>query len=200
MTPVEKPFSQACENNKEPILAILKTAFAGSTRVLEIGSGTGQHAVHFAGNLPHLHWQTSDLPENHAGIEQWLLDASLSNLSAPVALDVSQQAWPVGFDAVFTANTTHIMPWPAVVEMIARIGSRLPAGGVFCQYGPFKYNGDYTSPSNASFDRWLKEIDPARGIRDFEALRELADHAGLSLVEDHAMPANNQLLHWVKRG
>lgn len=195
----DKPFAPSCENNKAPILEILLDAFSDRSLVLEIGSGTGQHAVHFAAALPHLHWQTSDLEENHPGIKLWLEEAALSNLYPPVSLDVTQPDWPEGFDAVFTANTTHIMPWSAVIEMIGRIGQQLPTGGVFCQYGPFNYNGRFTSDSNAGFDRWLKEIDPARGIRDFEAVEQLANEAGLTLVADHSMPANNRLLVWRKQ-
>lgn len=195
----DKPFAPSCENNKAPILEILLDAFSDRSLVLEIGSGTGQHAVHFAAALPHLHWQTSDLEENHPGIKLWLKEAALRNLYPPVSLDVTQPDWPEGFDAVFTANTTHIMPWSAVIEMIGRIGQQLPTGGVFCQYGPFNYNGEFTSDSNAGFDRWLKEIDPARGIRDFEAVEQLANEAGLTLVADHSMPANNRLLVWRKQ-
>lgn len=200
MPTADKPFSQSCENNKEPILAVLRDAFAQRRHILEIGSGTGQHAVHFAAHMPHLNWQTSDLPEHHDGIRRWLDEAGLDNVRPPLTLDVTQPHWPEGFDGVFTANTTHIMPWPAVIVMIARIGALLPAGGVFCQYGPFNYAGAYTSDSNARFDRWLKQVDPARGIRDFEAVAELAERAGLVLEADHALPANNRLLHWRKRG
>lgn len=195
----EKPFSQASENNKAAILQVLESAFAEVSQVLEIGSGTGQHAVHFARHLPHLQWQTSDLEQHHPGIALWLAEAQLSNLAPPLPLDVTQTEWPaLIFDAVFTANTTHIMPWQAVECMFARIGERLPAGGVFCQYGPFNYDGRYTSDSNARFDLWLKSADPARGIRDFEAVEALARAAGLALRRDHEMPANNRLLEWVK--
>lgn len=197
---MEKPFSQACENNGTAILEILKNAFSERRQVLEIGSGTGQHAVHFATHLSHLQWQTSDLAANHAGILMWIEDVGPANVHPPLELDVADSEWPGGFDAVFTANTTHIMPWSAVVEMFAGIGSGLPDGGVFCQYGPFNYGGRFTSESNAGFDRWLKDIDPGRGIRDFEAIEKLASRAGLQLVFDHEMPANNRLLEWVKRG
>ncbi|WP_432696431.1 DUF938 domain-containing protein [Marinobacterium sp. YM272] len=199
MTNADKPFSPACENNKEPILEVLRDAFSDCSSVLEIGSGTGQHAVHFAAQLPHLRWQTSDLAENHQGILLWLEEAGLGNLHPPIELDVTQPDWPGGFDAVFTANTTHIMPWPAVIEMISRIGELLPEGGVFCQYGPFNYAGRFTSDSNARFDLWLKQFDPARGIRDFEEVRDLARQAGLSLEADNTMPANNRLLVWRKQ-
>lgn len=194
-----KPHAPACDNNKGPILDVLRDAFAHCRQILEIGSGTGQHAVHFAAALPHLHWQTSDLAENHAGIQLWISEAGLDNIAAPLLLDVSAAHWPVqSCDGVFTANTTHIMPWSAVQIMMARIGALLPPGGVFCQYGPFNYDGRYTSDSNAEFDRWLKQIDGARGIRDFEAVQALAETAGLQLRCDHPMPANNRLLEWVK--
>jgi len=200
MNSQEKPFSQACENNKGPILEVLRHAFDDRRSVLEIGSGTGQHAVYFAAQLSHLEWQTSDLEQNHPGIRLWLDEAGLPNLRPPIALDVTHPDWPEGFDAVFTANTTHIMPWSAVERMIARIGAELPTDGVFCQYGPFNYGGRYTSDSNARFDLWLRQVDPAQGIRDFEAVEALALQAGLELVADHALPANNRLLEWIKRG
>lgn len=196
-----KPFSQACENNREPILAILREAFAHCSNVLEIGSGTGQHAVHFAAALPHLTWHTSDLVEHHAGIWLWLDEAGLANVTGPVELDVCQQPWPVpaDLDAVFTANTLHIMAIDGVEALFAGLGRYLPVGGAACIYGPFNYGGRYTSASNARFDQWLHERDPASGIRDFERVASLAAAAGLDLVADHAMPANNRLLHF-RRG
>ena len=193
-----KPFSQACENNREPILAILRDAFADRSHVLEIGSGTGQHAVHFAAALPHLTWHTSDLAEHHAGIRLWLAEARLANVTGPVELDVRREPWPVpaGLDAVFTANTLHIMAIEGVEALFAGLGRHLPAGGCACIYGPFNYGGRYTSDSNARFDDWLHARDPASGIRDFEAVTALAAAAGLVLAADHAMPANNRLLHF----
>ncbi|KEA65489.1 SAM-dependent methyltransferase [Marinobacterium lacunae] len=199
MTAPEKPYSPACDNNKEPILQVLRDAFADRHAILEIGSGTGQHAVHFATALDHLVWQTSDLEDAHPGIMLWIEEARLPNLLPPLALDVTQHNWPSDFDGVFTANTTHIMPWSSVIEMMTRIGDALPTGGVFCQYGPFNYGGRFTSESNARFDLWLKQFEPSRGIRDFEAVEALAHRAGLELVADHEMPANNRLLQWVKR-
>lgn len=198
-----KPFSQACENNKGPILAVLRNAFANSRQVLEIGSGTGQHAVYFAEQLPHLEWHTSDRTENHAGINGWIDDQPLNNLHRPLVLDVDMPEWPVTeagtkVDAIFTANTCHIMPWSSVENLFAGIGRHLAPGGVCCIYGPFNYNGQYTSDSNASFDLWLKEHAPHQGIRDFEAIEKLAKQVGLSLVTDHEMPANNRLLEWRK--
>lgn len=196
---MNKPFSQACENNKEPVLQVLERYFVQAGNVLEIGSGTGQHAVWFARHLPHLVWQTSDLPENHPGIRQWLNEARLPNLKSPVELDVSSNAWPVDqVDYVFSANTAHIMPWPAVIKMFAGVGKRLVSGGVFGLYGPFNYQGAFTSDSNAAFDRCLREKASHRGIRDFEAIQQQAGENGLLLLEDVAMPANNRLLVWRK--
>lgn len=194
-----KPFAESCEQNKWPILEVLQTEFASVTRVLEIGSGTGQHAVFFAGQLPHLLWQTSDVVEHHAGIHAWLDEADLANVRAPLQLDVRHDAWPAeSYDGVFSANTTHIMGWPEVEAMFAGIGSVLEPGGRFCLYGPFNYGGKYTSESNARFDQWLKARDPKSGVRDFEELNRLATAAGMRRSQDYAMPANNRTLVWIK--
>ena len=191
-----KPFSEACEENKLPILEVLERLFADVRYVLEIGSGTGQHGVYFAGALPHLIWQTSDLPEQHDGIRAWLLEAALPNLKAPIALDVGGR-WPDrSFDAVFSANTAHIMSWPRVQQMFAGIGRVLGGGGCFALYGPFNFGGKYTSDSNERFDQWLKAREPASGIRNFEDLDKLARTNGLTFVEDIPMPVNNRILVW----
>jgi SAM-dependent methyltransferase len=196
-----KPYSEACEENKGPILAVLKQVFATSRRVLEIGSGTGQHAVHFGRHLPHLSWQTSDLPEHHAGIRAWLEEAGLGNVFPPLALDVDHAPWPVDeVDAVFSANTTHILSWAQVERMFSGIGMVLQEDGVLCVYGPFNYGGAYTSASNARFDAWLKARDPSSGIRDFEKLDALAEVHGMSLERDYPMPVNNRTLVWRKGG
>lgn len=197
---MEKPFSQACENNREPILAVLTRVFAGARRVLEIGSGTGQHAVYFAAHLPHLLWQTSDLPPNHAGIRAWLQDYSGFNALPPLALDVTAADWGVQADAVFSANTSHIMSWAQVQQMLAGVGKLLPAGGIFALYGPFNYDGEYTSASNASFDAMLRARDPASGLRDMDDMLDAAEVASLFLIQDNEMPANNRLLVFGKRG
>ncbi len=193
-----KPFAQACEENKAPILAVLKPLFKDRQHVLEIGSGTGQHAVYFAQHMPHLIWQTSDRVENHAGINLWLDEASLPNTRSPLALDVLQP-WPsLNIDAVFSANTAHIMAWPAVQAMFKGVGQLLPMGGVFALYGPFNYNGCYTSESNARFDLWLKQRDPDSGIRDFAELDKLAQQVSMQFMADNTMPVNNRLLVWQK--
>ena len=199
---MNKPFSQACENNKQPILDILTTAFSTVSHVLEIGSGTGQHAVFFGKNLPHLSWQTSDLLANHAGINAWLDEAALSNVQRPIVVDLndssplSNQKQPV--DALFTANTLHIVSWQLVVKFFDTIEKNLAPDTQICIYGPFKYQGKFTSKSNANFDLWLKERDIESGIRDIEAILTLANSANLELINDHCMPANNRLLVFTK--
>jgi cyclopropane fatty-acyl-phospholipid synthase-like methyltransferase len=194
---MDKPFSESCVQNRDPILAVLREWFADRRHVLEIGSGTGQHAVYFAPELPHLVWQTADVPPHHAGIRAWLDDAAPPNVRPPLALDVNDTAWHGGcYDAVFSANTLHIMGWQEVEKCFAGIGSVLEAGGVLAIYGPFNYNGAFTSDSNARFDAWLKARDPASGVRDYEAVDALAREQGLVLQQDIAMPANNRTLIW----
>ena len=193
-----KPHAESCEKNKEPILAVLRELFAGRRHVLEIASGTGQHAVHFGRELPHLTWQTSELPQHHAGIQMWLDEAQLPNVLPPLALDVNDEHWPLtGVDAVFNANTVHIISWPQVERMFAHIARALTPGGCVCLYGPYNYGGNFTSESNARFDAWLKNRDPDSGVRDFEAVNELAASHGLDLLRDIEMPSNNRILVWV---
>ena len=193
----DKPFAESCVENRAPILTVLREVFADRRRVLEIGSGTGQHAVYFASELPHLVWQTADVPQHHTGIRLWLAEAALPNVLPPITLEVSQPHWRQGgYDAVFSANTLHIMSWPEVEHFFAGVGEALEAGGVLAVYGPFNYHGTYTSESNARFDAWLKARDPASGVRDFEAVDALAQAQGLVLQQDVAMPANNRTLVW----
>lgn len=193
----EKPFSQACENNKGPILSVLERVFSDCERVLEVGSGTGQHAVHFAPRLPHLVWQTSDLVHNHTGINAWLEDYPADNLLSPVVFDADHPpCFSKPVDAIYTANTCHIMAWSSVVNLFAAMKTLLSSDGILAIYGPFNYNGQFTSDSNARFDQWLKQRAQHQGIRDFEAVNNLAQHIGLELIEDNAMPANNRLLIW----
>lgn len=194
------PFSQACENNKEPILNILRPLLANSKRVLEVGSGTGQHAVHFAPALPWLEWQPSDLAENHSGIEAWRQAHPSDNLRAPLLFDLHHSDWSCVVDAVFSANTAHIMAWPLVQRLIEETGRHLPPNGLFVLYGPFNYQGRYTSESNERFDAFLRSRDPEQGIRDFEAIKTLAEQSQLHLEQDNALPANNRLLVWRKHG
>lgn len=194
-----KPYAESCDENREPILRVIHPLLQDCGSVLEIGSGTGQHAVYFAEKMPHLVWYTSDCSEYHAGIRLWLDEAALDNLRAPIALDVARSEWPDrSFDAVFSANTAHIMHWPDVEAMFSGVGSVLKSGGRFLLYGPFNYNQRYTSESNAGFDAWLKSRDPGSGLRDFEALDALARDAGMRLKQDYEMPVNNRILYWVK--
>ena len=194
-----KPFAESCEQNKSPILEILKHYLMDSETVLEVGSGTGQHAVFFAQQFPHLTWYTSDQQAYLAGIQSWLDEAVTDNIQGPLLLDVNQTQWPLEeVTAVYSANTVHIMDWQSVENMFAGIGRVLKTQGIFCLYGPFNYGGEFSCESNARFDLWLKQRDPGSGVRDFEALQQLAEKAGMSLVDDHEMPANNRTLVWKK--
>jgi SAM-dependent methyltransferase len=193
------PFSEACERNKGPILDVLRSVFADRSNVLEIGSGTGQHAVHFAAHLEHMTWHPTErlgaLPELTARIQA----EGGRNLRQPMVLDVRQSVWPLrSVDAVFTANTLHILSWPEVTATFQGIGGTLTPGGTVCIYGPFKYAGRYTSPSNLEFDRLLQERDPDSGIREIHDLTALAAGFGLRLAADHDLPANNRLLVFMK--
>jgi hypothetical protein len=194
-----KPHAPACDRNRDPILAVLHQHLGGHRRVLEIGSGTGQHAVHFAQALPWLQWQASDVADNLPGIRAWLDEARLPNTPDPLLLDVMRQPWPaVAADAVFTANTLHIMDWTAVQAFFRGVEQVLAdtPEATLVVYGPFNYGGRYTSDSNREFDAWLKGRDPQSGIRDFEAVDALAVAGRLRLVADVAMPANNRCLVW----
>lgn len=200
MHPTAKPHAPSCDRNREPILAVLREHFMDRSRVLEIGSGTGQHAVHFAGALPHLTWQASDRRENLAGIGAWLDEAALANTPDPLELDV-EGTWPDRiYDAVFSANTLHIMAWEAVERLFDGLREILAADAKLIVYGPFNYGGQYTSAGNAEFDVWLKARGAHQGIRDFEAVAALATGIGLVLAEDRAMPANNRCLVWRRAG
>ena len=193
------PLSEACERNKGPILEVLRRAFKDVTAVLEIGSGTGQHAVHFAKNLPHLTWQPTDREDYLPGLGARLDAEGGANIKEPVFLDVTESPWPVGsFDGVFTANTFHIMSEEMVEQFFLGLGKALKPGGKLCVYGPFNYGGKFTSESNEHFDGFLKSQDPQSGIRDFEWIEQLAQAQGITLVQDHTMPANNRLLEWRK--
>ncbi len=193
------PFSAACERNKDPILEVLRLRFADRTQVLEIGSGTGQHAVYFARELGHLAWHPTEQLVYLADLTERVKTEGPANLRVPTLLDVRQAVWPVrGADAVFTTNTLHIMSWPEVMALFKGIATVLAPGGVLCIYGPFRYAGRYTSDSNEEFDRMLQERDPESGLRDIEAVSLLADQYGLHLDADLDLPANNRLLAFVK--
>ena len=192
-----KPYSESCERNQEPILKILQGVLAKQQYVLEIASGTGQHAIYFGRALPHLSWQTSELTEKHEGILAWLSEIKLPNVLPPVTLNVNDGKWPVGIvDTVFNANTVHIISWLEVERMFAGIARVLNANGILCLYGAFKYKGEFTSESNARFDAFLRSNNRNSGIRDFEDINRLAESHGLFLVKDVDMPSHNQTLVW----
>jgi hypothetical protein len=219
---LDKPFSPSCERNRDPILDVLREHFADRRRVLEIGSGTGQHAAHFAAAMPWLTWQCSDVADNLPGIQMWLDEAGLPNTPMPLELDVMRWPWRAGphppcghllppagdgndsvdaqgFDAAFSANTLHIMGWPAVEAFFRGLDSVLAADATLIVYGPFNDDGRYTSDSNRDFDAWLKARDPQSGIRDAAAVDALARAIGLRRIDDVAMPANNRCLIWQRR-
>lgn len=200
---MDKPFSMACERNRDPLLEVLRAHFADRHRVLEIGSGTGQHAVFFAAALSNLLWQASDVADNLPGIRSWLDEAGLANTPDPLEIDVNrpmpESLRDRRFDAFFTANTLHIMSWPEVERLFAALAPLMDSGALLVVYGPFKYGGRFTSPSNATFNAALRAARPERGIRDFEAVNEQALAVGLSLLEDREMPANNRCIVWQQR-
>jgi len=189
-----KPFSQACVENQDPILDVLRRQFENAHRLLEIGSGTGQHAAYFPKFLSHVLWQPSDVEENIAGIELWRQEAQLENVLPSLILNVSQH-WPdQTYDAVFSANTAHIMSISEVQAMIGGVSKILSSPGTFCLYGPFKLNGSHTSESNARFDAFLRQRDPASGVRDVADLEHYANTVGMALKEMVEMPTNNKIL------
>ncbi len=198
---MEYSVSDAAERNKAPILQIITTEFAQTRRVLEIGSGTGQHALHFAAHLPHLSWQPSDTGDYLPALRERLRNEGGANLREVIELDVRSQPWPVaGVDGVFSANTLHIMSWSAVKDFFRGVADVLGHPGVLCVYGPFRYGDRYTSDSNAEFDEFLQRRDPDSGIRDAHELDGLARRQGMELTADHGMPANNQLRVWKRNG
>lgn len=194
---LEKPFSQACENNKAAIADALDAYLRGVAEVLEIGSGTGQHAVYFAERFPALIWQTSDVLANHAGIESWIHDANLKNIRTPLALDIKQESWRTeNYSAIFLSNVVHIIEPHLVDKLFHHLNSCLAPDGLLFMYGPYNYGGRFTSEGNQRLDDWLKTLHPDYGIRDFEKIDQLARNTGLMLLEDATMPANNRLLIW----
>jgi len=195
----ERPYAESAARNAQPVLEILRHEFRDCTEVLEVGSGTGQHAVHFAAELDHLQWQTSDLEENHEGIRAWIAHAELPNVRAPLSLDVTTADVPAAaYDAVYSSNTAHIMSFDAVMGMFALVGKVLHPAGVFCLYGPFQRAGKFNTASNAAFDANLRSRDPVMGIRDLDALDELGAEQGLQRIALYAVPSNNLVAVWQK--
>jgi len=198
MTPA--PFYPDAEQNKDPILAVIRDVFTDPGTILEIGSGTGQHAVHFAAELPHLTWQPTEVDTQLPAIEQWRQSAGLANLLPPVPLDVATYSWPeASYDGAYSCNTAHIMALDLVERMLCGVARALRPGSHFCLYGPFRYGEQHSAPSNARFDVWLRARDPHSGVRDANHLDALALAAGLELVADHAMPVNNRTRVWLRR-
>jgi hypothetical protein len=196
-----KPRSESCERNCDPILKVLMQWYLDPGTALEIGSGTGQHAVYFAKHLPHVTWLSSDLDENRPGIRAWVSEAQLPNLPAPLRLDVSDSHWPVErTDYAFSANTAHSMNWTKLQAMFAGVAQTLGSRGVFCLYGPFNHKGEFTSDSNRAFDSLLRSQNAEMGLRDDLALVALGKRVGLQLAGDYWLPANNRTLVWVKAG
>ncbi|RDH85678.1 MAG: methylase [endosymbiont of Galathealinum brachiosum] len=196
---MNKPNAPSCEQNQQVILDVLKTLFIEPGDVLEIGSGTGQHAVFFTEYLPHLIWQPGDLEAEHAGMKMWLDEVIHNRIKQPLVLDVDMPFWSVDKkDYIFTANTTHIISLAQAEKMLSHVGKYLKQGGLFAQYGPFNYNGNYTSESNANFDVWLKQRNPYSCIKDFETIESFANQNGMKLLKDIEMPANNRILVWQK--
>ena len=200
-----KLYSEACEQNREPILQVLTELIATEVKannptLLEVGSGTGQHAVYFGEALPQLLWQCSDQQQYHPSIQAWLDEAKLQNIIPPIRLNVSKDTWPSAqFDMLYCANVIHIMHWQNVLDFFARGANCIKPEGLMVCYGPFNFEGKYTSASNAQFDQYLHSQDPESGIRNFEDLQKLAEKASLKFLHDYEMPANNRILVWQKQ-
>jgi SAM-dependent methyltransferase len=197
----DRPFAPACERNRAPILERISEELAGAGRVLEIGSGTGQHAAWFAPRLPHLTWVASDVEDRLPGIRAWLADVSAPRAPEVLALDVTRRPWPEAgpVDAAFSANTAHILPTQAVEAMFEGLGEHLPEGSPFCLYGPVSAGGRHTGPGNEAFDASLRQQDPRMGIRDLDWLDQVGEATGFSRQRVWPMPADNRLIVWLKR-
>lgn len=186
----------APERNKGPILDVLNRVLPAEGSALELASGSGQHAVHFARHLPGWRWQPSDMDDgNLASIAAWVEDEGLGNLCPPLRIDVTADDWGApSFDGIYCANMVHIAPWECAVGLVAGAGRHLADGGTLALYGPYRVGGAHTAPSNEAFDQGLRSRDASWGVRDMEAMIELAGRVGIDFVERVPMPANNQTL------
>ena len=196
---MDQPHSPSCDRNSEPIFEVLSSYIDKNQRatLVEIGSGTGQHAAYMASRLPHLQWQPTDSTDNHPGILSWT--QNLKNVSDPLSyLAGNGDSIPTG-DLYFTANTLHIMSWENGLSLFADLGAVMPEGSQFFAYGPFNIDGDFTSDSNRNFDKWLKNRDPKSGIRDLEDVVTALNKHGINHQETHTMPANNFFLSFAKK-
>lgn len=197
-----KSFAPACARNQDHILKVLQASLGSVKTVLEVGSGTGQHAVHFARHIPQLTWYTSDLASNHVSINAWIDAEQLPNVRRPIVLDVDQTPWVLSahgldvdtVDAVYTANTLHIISWDQVVALFNLVRPLIKPGGLFAVYGPFKVNGQFVSPNDPAFDQSLRDRNPKSGLRDVQDVVALAKSVGLTLIKDEPMPADNKIL------
>jgi len=196
MKKIVKPW---CERNSKPILKVLKKYLKTTTRLLEVGSGNAQHAVYFASSLSHLTWITSELPLHHEQIGLWLKDSPAKNLQGPLSFEIGVNAFPAtDIDAIFSANTFHIMPWEVVKKLIKQAGTNLNDDSLFLVYGPFQYNGKFTSKSNEEFHHKLRQNASHQGIREFKDVHAQFLKRGFTLVDDISMPAFNQILIYKK--
>jgi cyclopropane fatty-acyl-phospholipid synthase-like methyltransferase len=197
---VAKPYAEAADRNAAPIMGVLRYELRGCSTLFEIGSGTGQHAVTFAAELPALKWLTSDLEQSHGGIRAWIADSGLDNVLEPASFDVlSAEAPAITYDAVYSANTAHIMSYAAVRRMFELVGAMLGEQGVFCLYGPFSRGGAFSTPSNEAFDASLRARNANMGIRDLDDLEGLAGENRMELARVYALPANNLLVVWTRK-
>ncbi len=193
-------YSPAAEKNKTPVLEVLRERLAPTARVLEVGSGSGQHALHFTEALPELRWQPTEHPAVMPALEANLGAAGREAILPPLALDLAADSWPIGpFDGVYAANVMHIVSVPLGEALLRGAASVLGEGGQLLLYGPYRFGGAFTTESNAEFDQWLKARDPASGVRDFEAAAAAAEAVGLVFADNRAMPSNNQLLCFRRR-